>query len=139
MVTETDGKQQAIVEEPVPTPEATPLDNQPTEDTKKKPEGEHLDISTLRKEFHSLCMPLYKEELAAYRDSSYESVGFFRFNDVSCRFRDKMNLISCDLWETRYKNSDKITERDFYVECSNIIIEYINNVYDDMLRNDQKK
>lgn len=142
MVTETEEKQQVIMEKPVSNPEATQDNHQPSPTvgtTQKKPNNAALDISSLRKEFYSLCIPVYKEELAAYRDSSYQSVGFIRFNAVSCRFRDKMNNISYELWETRYKNSSSIYERDFHVECSDIILQFINNVYDDMLHNDQKQ
>lgn len=142
MVTETEEKQQIIMEKPVSNPEATQDNHQPSPTvgtTQKKPNNAALDISSLRKEFYSLCIPVYKEELAAYRDSSYQSVGFIRFNAVSCRFRDKMNNISYELWETRYKNSSSIYERDFHVECSDIILQFINNVYDDMLHNDQKQ
>lgn len=105
----------------------------------KTPSSALLDAASLRKEFHSLCMPVFNEELAAYRDSSYLSVGFIRFNQVSTRFRDKMYKISDRLWESRYKASGGISERDFIEECTNIIHQYINNVYDDMNRNDQKQ
>lgn len=138
----TNGDQQAERQVPSTITEPTPsVPQSPTVVSMppKKPSSEALDASSLRKEFHSLCMPVYNEELAAYRDSSYQSVGFIRFNQVSTRFRDRMYEISDRLWESRYKASGGISERDFVEECTNIILQYINSVYEDMERNDQKQ
>ena len=141
-MTMADGKRQDFWQEHVDIPETTHVTTPSSPvvgTTREKAHVASLNAASLRKEFHSLCMPVFNEELVVYRDSSYQSVGFIRFNQVSTRFRDKMYKISDRLWESRYKASGGISERDFIEECTNIIHQYINTVYDEMILNDQKQ
>lgn len=94
-----------------------------------------VSLPTLRKELQDLCRPAFEEQLGAYRDSSYQSMGFIRFNRLTTNFKQSMNPLFDRLWEQRYKTSG-ISEREFSTECTNTCNLLINNLYEEMMRNE---
>ena len=127
-------KKEAVAESPSVRVEASPV----VAPEKKVPTTQKVttvDLPTLRKELHALCRPVFEEQLGAYRDSSYQSMGFIRFNRLTTNFKQSMNPLFDRLWEQRYKTSG-ISERDFSTECVNTCHSLINNLYDEMKRND---
>ncbi len=102
----------------------------------KAPEVKKVDIYSLRKELQKLCLPIFNQQLAPYRDSSYNSMGFLRFNRLSSNFQKSVNPLFYKLWEEKYKATGGIYEAYYYHECSNTFLYYVNNLYYDMMRND---
>ncbi len=92
------------------------------------------DILALRKELQSIAQPIYNRMLAAYRDSSYNEINRSRFNNLQTDFREAIMQRYYPLWE-KYRKAGKVSERDFYVECSETWLYYCNNLYYDMQRN----
>lgn len=127
-------KKEAVAEPPSVRVEASPV-VAPEKKEPTTPKVTTVDLSTLRKELHDLCRPVFEEQLGAYRDSSYQSMGFIRFNRLTTNFKQSMNPLFDRLWEQRYKTSG-ISERDFSTECVNTCHSFINNLYDEMKRND---
>lgn len=96
-----------------------------------------VSLPTLRKELQALCQPVFDEQLGAYRDSSYQSVGFIRFDRLTTHFKQRVNPLFDRLWEQRYKATGGISERVFSIECVNTCHRFINNLYDEMVSNDR--
>lgn len=97
------------------------------------------DINTLRKELKELCQPLFDKQLAVYRDSSYERMGYIRFTRLTSDFKQSVNPLYWQLWEQRYKAIGSISQPDFFLECAENSNRFIDDLYEDMLRNDQTK
>ena len=137
-----------VEEQPVTEPaeakssEITPKQTEPLPVEVKDitvPVPKPADINTLRKELKELCQPLFDKQLAAYRDSSYESMGYIRFSRLTSDFKQSMNPLYWQLWEKRYNTIGSISQLDFFRECAENSNRFIDNLYEDMLRNDQAK
>ncbi|MBQ9555785.1 MAG: hypothetical protein IJV05_06140 [Muribaculaceae bacterium] len=92
------------------------------------------DILALRNELQAIAQPIFNRMLAAYRDSSINEINRSRFNTVQTDFRDAIMQRYYPLWE-KYRKAGKVSERDFYVECSETWLYYCNNLYYQMQRN----
>lgn len=119
----------AVTEPPKPA-KTTPMPSIPPSIGKSA----NKDILALRKELQSIAQPIYNRMLAAYRDSSYDKINRSRFNNLQNDFREAIMQRYYPLWE-KYRKAGKVSERDFYVECSETWLYYCNNLYYDMQRN----
>jgi serine/threonine protein kinase len=124
-----------VVSETAPHVETTPA----VVTEKKERHPQKVDLPTLRKDLEDICRPVFNAQLGAYRDSSYESVGPKRRAELTDRFRETVNPLYDQLWERRYKDAGGITLRDFYGECLNTTIHFIDIFNADMERNDQSR
>ncbi|MBR3452557.1 MAG: protein kinase [Muribaculaceae bacterium] len=121
----------AVAEKPKPTPtKTTTTPSIPSSIGKSA----NKDILALRNELQSIAQPIYNRMLAAYRDSSYNEINRSRFNMVQTDFRDAIMQRYYPLWD-KYRKAGKVSERDFYVECSETWLYYCNNLYYQMQRN----
>jgi hypothetical protein len=73
--------------------------------------------------------------LATYLDSSYKTIGFSRYEELSNDFRTAIMKHYHPLWE-RYRQKNTISERTFYRECAETWLYYVNNLFYQMQRND---
>ena len=92
------------------------------------------DILALRKELQTIAQPIFNRMLGAYRDSSYNAINVTLFSQRQTNFRDAIMQRYYPLWE-KYRMAGKVSERDFYVECSETWLWYCNNLYYQTMRN----
>ncbi|MBR1666980.1 MAG: serine/threonine protein kinase [Bacteroidaceae bacterium] len=100
------------------------------------PHPTHADTMRLRKVLQDIGRPIFERMIGTYRDSSYRSVGFFRFSELESAFRKELTEHYHVLWEDTYRHQDIIPERTFYREAGETCLYFINNLYLDMMRND---
>ena len=93
------------------------------------------DTLALRRELQAIAQPIFDKMLATYLDSSYKTIGFSRYEELSNDFRTAIMKHYHPLWE-RYRQKNTISGRTFYWECSETWLYYVNNLYYQMERND---
>ena len=157
----TSGQQDTAMTLPVDTPAAIPspqaVEQQPTSHvvtTKAIATDEHQpaksnstqslpssigksadnDIQALRKELQTIAQPIFNQMLGAYRDSTINEVSQSYFSKVQTDFRDAIMQRYYPLLD-KYRKAGKVSELDFYLECSETWLWYCNNLYYDMQRN----